>query len=91
MAGSASKQQCAGPIPAMTAHGGGGNQNFPTTKPSATTTKTTVVGTYVKLMHYITDLSPQQLKFGHISQSNLEINPICKYQSKRCNKFNYFC
>ena len=44
-----------GPIPAMTAWGGGAkNQNFPTIKPS-TTVATTVAGIYVNSMHYMTD------------------------------------
>ena len=32
------------------------NQNFPTTKASKTTGTTTVVGTYVKFAHFVTDL-----------------------------------
>ena len=43
-----------------------------------------------KFMHYMTDLTPQLLKFGHISQSNLQINTISEYQLKICHKFNNF-
>ena len=44
--------------------GGGGEgaadtQNFLTIKPSRTTAITTAVGTYVKFMHYMIDLTPQ--------------------------------
>ena len=39
--------------------GGGEGQNFPTIKPTLTTATTTVVGTYVRFRHYITDLTPQ--------------------------------
>ena len=41
--------------------GGAKNQNFPTIKLSKTTATTTVVGAHVKLMHHMTDLTPQYL------------------------------
>ena len=40
--------------------GGLNTQNFPTKKPSTTTATTTVVGTFVKFMHYMTDLTLNQ-------------------------------
>ena len=57
----------------------GQKSKFSYKKPSPTAT-TTVIGIYVKFMHYMTNLTPPQLKCSHISQSNLEINTISEYQ-----------
>ena len=60
------------------------NQTFPTIKSSKTiATTTTIVGTHVTSMQYMTDLTPQELKFSHISQCNLEINTYSRVPNNR--------
>ena len=46
----------------------------------------------IRLIDVLYDRSNSTVtKFGHISQSNLEINAVSEYQSKKCHKFNKFC